>query len=104
MSLVTTRLAVAEMVTDIMQFVMSYSLPPNPLHSDPLVKPAMLFQTRPADILLPTWHGGRPAALDVHIISPLQQSTIHEAAYTPGHVLLVGTQRKLTTRHADQWG
>ncbi len=31
---------------------------------------AMLFQTPCADILLPTWHGGRPAALDVHIISP----------------------------------
>ncbi len=44
-SLVTTRLAVVEMVTgshDIMQFVMSYSLLPNPLHSYPPVKPAML--------------------------------------------------------------
>ncbi len=52
--------------------------------------------SRPADILLPTWHGGRSAALDLHIISPLQQSTIHEAGFTPGHTLLVGTQRKLT--------
>ncbi len=50
--------------------------------------------SRPADILLPTWHDGRPAALD-DIISPLQQSTI-QAAFTPGHALLVGTQRKLT--------
>ncbi len=52
--------------------------------------------SRPADILLPTWHGGRPAALDVHVISPLQQSIIHEAASTPGHALQVGIQRKLT--------
>ena len=52
--------------------------------------------SRPADVLLPTWHNGRPAALDVHIISPLQVSTIHEAASTPGHALEVGTQRKLS--------
>lgn len=51
--------------------------------------------SRPADILLPTWRHGRPAALDVHIISPLQQSTVHEATSTPGHVLEVGVQRKL---------
>ena len=29
-----------------------------------------------ADILLPTWRHGCPAALDVHIISPLQQLTV----------------------------
>ena len=29
--------------------------------------------SRPADVLLPTWSCGRPAALDVHVISPLQQ-------------------------------
>ena len=51
--------------------------------------------SRPADILLPTWRHGRPAALDVHVISPLQQSTVHEAASTPGHALEVGVQRKL---------
>ena len=54
-------------------------------------------QSRPADILLPTWRHGRPAALDVHVISPLQQSTVHEAASTPGHALEVGVQRKLAT-------
>ena len=51
--------------------------------------------SRPADILLPTWRHGRPTALDVHIISPLQQSTVHEAASTPGHALEVGVQCKL---------
>lgn len=52
-------------------------------------------QSRPADILLPTWHHGRPAALDVHVISPLQSSIVHEAASTPGHALEVGVRRKL---------
>ena len=51
--------------------------------------------SRPADIFLPTWHGGRPAAVDVHVISPLQQSIVLESAFTPGHALHVGTQRKL---------
>ena len=52
---------------------------------------------RPADILLPTWHQGRPAALDVHVISPLQEQTLAEAATSPGHALQVGIQRKLTS-------
>ena len=39
--------------------------------------------SRPADILLPTWSRGRPAALDVHIISPLQRQTVTEAASIP---------------------
>ncbi len=47
----------------------------------------------PESIFLPAWHGGRPAALDVHVISPLQQSIILEYAFTPGHALHVGTQR-----------
>ena len=36
--------------------------------------------SRPADILLPTWRHGHPAALDVHIISPIQQLTVAGAA------------------------
>ena len=53
--------------------------------------------SRPADIFLPTWSRGRSAALDVHVISPLQQLTLGEAASTPGHALRVGVQRKLTS-------
>ena len=53
--------------------------------------------SRPADIYLPTWSRGRPAALDVHVISPLQQQTLGEAAFSPGHALLVGVQRKLSS-------
>ena len=56
--------------------------------------------SRPADILLPTWSRGRPAALDVHVISPLQQQTMGEAASTPGHGLGVGVQRKLASHLA----
>ena len=53
--------------------------------------------SRPADVFLPTWSRGRPAALDVHVISPLQQQTLGEAASTPGHALQVGVQRKLAS-------
>ena len=53
--------------------------------------------SRPADILLPVWQQGRPAALDVSVISPLQQLTITEAATTPGHALTVGVRRKLAS-------
>ena len=47
-------------------------------------------QSRPADTLLPTWNQGCPAALDVHIISPLQDLTLAETAFTPSHALEVG--------------
>ena len=52
---------------------------------------------RPADVFLPHWYLGRPAALDVHITSPLQEQTIAEAAFTPGHALQAGVQRKLAS-------
>ena len=51
---------------------------------------------RPADILLPNWSHGRQAALDVAVISPLQQLTVAEAAVTPGHALEVCISRKLS--------
>ena len=53
--------------------------------------------SRTADILLPTWNHGRPAALDIHVISSLQQQTVGEATFTPGHALQVGVQRKLAS-------
>ena len=43
----------------------------------------------------------RPAALDVHVISPLQDLTLLEAASTPGHALQVGVRRKLTSHLAN---
>ena len=51
----------------------------------------------PADILLPNWKWGHLAALDVHVISPLQQQTLNKASFTPGHALQVGLNRKLAS-------
>ena len=50
---------------------------------------------RPADVYLPNLKGGRPAALDVTVISTMQQATIQGAAISQGHALLVGEERKL---------
>ena len=59
--------------------------------------PGLIISTlsRPADILLPNWSRGCPAALDFHVISPLQDLTVAEASFTPGHALQVGVRRKL---------
>ncbi len=53
--------------------------------------------SRPADVLLPNWINGRPAALDIHVISPLQSLILSEAARTQGHALQVGVQHKLAS-------
>ena len=45
---------------------------------------------RPADVFLPNWSRGRPAAVDVLVISPLQQQTLAEAAYTPAMLFKSG--------------
>ena len=59
--------------------------------------------SKSADIYIPTWSHGRPAAMDVHVISPLQQQTLGEAATTPGHALQVGVQRKLSSHLSHCW-
>ena len=46
-------------------------------------------QSRPADIFLPCWKRGQPAALDVAVISTMQRATVNGAASTQGHALLV---------------
>ena len=66
-----------------------------PIKEAPSLVPSS--SSRPADILLPAWSHGRPAALDVHIISPLQLQTLVEAATHPGHALDVGVHRKLSS-------
>ena len=50
-----------------------------------------------AQLPLQNWIHGRPVALDVHVISPLQQQTLAEAASTPSHGLRFGTRSKLTS-------
>ena len=49
---------------------------------------------------LPNWVRGQPAALDVTVISTLQQQTLLGAASVPGHALQVGEDRKMAA-HAD---
>ncbi len=53
--------------------------------------------SRPANVYLPIWKRGQPAALDVTVISTMQQQTLSGASITPGHALRVG---KIAT-HAE---
>ena len=57
-------------------------------------------QNRPADVFLPHWDRGLPAALDISVISTLQQRTVHGAAETQGYELSVCEERKMAT-HAS---
>ena len=50
---------------------------------------------RPADIYLPNWAQGRPAALDVTVISTLQSLTVSKASTSQGHALRIGERRKM---------
>ena len=56
--------------------------------------------SRPADVYLPNWKRGQPAAIDVTVISTLQQQTQTGAANTPGHALTVAEERKMAA-HAE---
>ena len=44
---------------------------------------------------LANWAGGRDAALDVTVVTPLQAATMAEAATTPGHSLNFAYERKV---------
>ena len=55
----------------------------------------------PADIFHPCWKRGKPATLDVTVISPVQQLTIEDAAITQGHALSVGETRKRRVHEND---
>ena len=57
--------------------------------------------SRPADVFLPNWNRGRPAALDVTVISTLQDLTVAGAAATQGHALRIGEERKLAAHQSD---
>ena len=54
--------------------------------------------SRLADIFLPNWERGRPAALDVSVISTLQQLTLEGAASTQGHALAVGEEKTMAAQ------
>ena len=50
---------------------------------------------RPADIYLPNWAQGHPAALDVTVISTLQSLTVSKASTSQGPALRIGERRKM---------
>ena len=49
---------------------------------------------RPADVFLPVWSQGKPAAIDVSVISSLQCLTVSEASCEQGYALSYGERRK----------
>ena len=49
---------------------------------------------RPADIFLPTWFGGRPAALDFAITCPCRHDLLHTTAQTAGAAAALYASRK----------
>ena len=51
--------------------------------------------SRPADVFLPTWERGQPAALDVAVVSTLQNRTVAGAASVSGYALSVARARKV---------
>ena len=65
--------------------------------------PSLIPWTRShlADIFLPNWSGGHPAALDVTVISPMQSLTLEDATTTAGHALGIAEQRKLAAHAGD---
>ena len=56
--------------------------------------------SRPADIFIPNWVRHQPTALDVTVISPLQQLTLSGVSSVAGHALQVVENRKRAA-HAE---
>ena len=56
---------------------------------------------RPADVLIPNWAGGRDAALDLTVVTPIQAQTLPQAAITPGHALTHAYERKMRGAEED---
>ena len=59
------------------------------------------LSSHPANIFLPNWCGGRPAAVDVTVISPLHHLPLAGAASVRGHALQVAEDRKRAAHHAN---
>ena len=81
--------------------VTSSSLSPNLLLLAPHREAHALLpgsSRRPVDVYLLNWRGDRPAALNVLVISPMQQLTPIGAANTQGHTLQVGVNRKMNSK------
>ena len=54
-------------------------------------------ESRPADILLPGWSGGRDTALDITVVNPLQTAFIDQSAVIPGYALRKAYERKMAS-------
>ena len=52
------------------------------------------------NVCLPTWRRGQSAAVDVSVISTMQQQTMNRVANSPGYALQVGEERKINA-HAE---
>ena len=52
----------------------------------------LISLSHPADVFLPSWSCGRPAALEIHVLSPLQQLTLVEASVSLGHALQIASK------------
>ena len=50
--------------------------------------------TRPADILVPNWSLGKPAAFDLSVMSPLNSNVLLEAGLAAGQAARATEQRK----------
>ena len=57
--------------------------------------------SRPADVYLPHWSHGRPVAVDVTVISPLQCHTLSQSASLQGYALSVAEKRKRAVHFED---
>ena len=82
---------------DIFSAVQSAALSP---HKEvPSLVPDSL--SRPTDVYLPHWSHGRPAAVDVTVISPLQCHTLSQSASLQGYALSVAEKRKRAVHFED---
>ena len=64
-------------------------------------------QSRPADVLVPNWDLGKPAAFDLSVTSTLQSSVLLEASVTAGSAALLAENRKhitTATKSVMNWG
>ena len=76
------------MTVYVISFFLLPSLLPQPLRRRPLPLYIPGSSSHPADIFLPCWKSGRSAALDVTVVSPVQQLTINNAAVTQAMLFL----------------
>ena len=56
--------------------------------------------TRPADVLVPNWVLGKPAAFDITVTSPLTPITLYKASVKSGSTAQVAENRKHSSNDA----